>query len=190
MRNLNGAKMSYLTQRDVDNFGPELLDVAQLAARHTMEPELQRLHDENQLLQDQLNVATKTAIDRELDAAVPNWRQINSDERFNRWLLLPDTYSGVIRDRLLKDAAAAGIAARVANFFRGYLAQAGAASTNTAVRSTSGSKPTYARSQITQMAAMRRRGEIGDKEWARWEHELIRAGREGRIQGALDLAGR
>jgi hypothetical protein len=40
------------------------------------------------------------------------------------------------------------------------------------------------------MAAMRRRGEINDAEWARWEHELIAAGREGRIIGALDLAGR
>jgi hypothetical protein len=33
-------------------------------------------------------------------------------------------------------------------------------------------------------------GEINDAEWARWEHELIAAGREGRIIGALDLAGR
>jgi hypothetical protein len=45
---------------------------------------------------------------------------------------------------------------------------------------------TYARSQITQMAAMRRRGEISDAEWAKWEHELIAAGKEGRIRGALD----
>jgi hypothetical protein len=37
---------------------------------------------------------------------------------------------------------------------------------------------------------MRRRGEIGDEEWARWEHELVAAGREGRILGALDPAGR
>jgi len=40
------------------------------------------------------------------------------------------------------------------------------------------------------MAAMRRRGEISDAEWAKWEHELIAAGKQGRIRGALDLAGR
>jgi hypothetical protein len=39
------------------------------------------------------------------------------------------------------------------------------------------------------MAAMRRKGQIGDAEWAKWEHELIRAGREGRIRAALDIDG-
>src|SRR5262249_23299796 len=43
--------------------------------------------------------------------------------------------------------------------------------------------------QITQMASMRRRGQIGDAEWARWEHELVAAGREGRIRGALNNDG-
>ena len=90
----------------------------------------------------------------------------------------------------MKDAAAAGNASRVANFFKGFLA-AGNAPANTAARSATPSrKPTYVRSQITQMAAIRRRGEIGDAEWARWEHELVAAGKEGRILGALDLAGR
>ena len=76
------------------------------------------------------------------------------------------------------------------NFFRGFLAQAGAAAQTTGRSATPSGKPTYARSQITQMAAMRRRGEIGDAEWARWENELIAAGREGRIRGALEPAGR
>ena len=39
--------MTYLTPRDVDNFGSEFIDVAQRAAMHTMSPELERLHDEN-----------------------------------------------------------------------------------------------------------------------------------------------
>ena len=39
------------------------------------------------------------------------------------------------------------------------------------------------------MAAMRRKGQISDQEWAKWEHELIRAGREGRIRGALNNDG-
>src|SRR6516165_10866624 len=118
---------SYLTREDEQNFGPELLDVAIRAARHAVSPELQRLHEENQELQGQLNSATKMTIDRELDAAVPDWRQINADERFHSWLLMPEPYSGVIRDRLLKDAAAAGDAQRLVSIFQGFLAAAGQA---------------------------------------------------------------
>src|SRR5262249_28456952 len=97
MRHLKEREMaSYLTQEDVHNFGPELLDVAQRAAQHAIGPELQRLYEENQQLHDEVSRAAKMAIDRELDAAVPNWRQINNDERFHQWLLLPEPYSGVI----------------------------------------------------------------------------------------------
>src|SRR5215510_6677993 len=147
--------MSYLTLDDERNFGPELLDVATRAAHHALAPELQRLHNENMALQSQLDVATKRTIDQALDREIPNWREINNGESFHRWLLLPDTYSGVIRDRLLKDAAAAGDAARVANFFRGYLAQAGAAA-QYPTRAAAPSGKIYTRGQITQMAAMRR----------------------------------
>ena len=98
--------------------------------------------------------------------------------------------SGVIRDRLLKDAAHSGDAQRVATFFRGFLAAAAQTPASSAPQRTSRrapSGPIYTRGQITQMATMRRRGQIGDKEWARWEHELITAGRDGRIAGALSL---
>ena len=118
---------SYLTLEDERNFGPELLDVATRAARHALAPELQQLRDENQALQDQLDSATKMSIDQYLDAHVPNWRSINADERFHNWLLQPEPYSGIIRDRLLKDAAQAANASRVASFFKGFLAAAGQA---------------------------------------------------------------
>jgi hypothetical protein len=179
----------YLTMDDERNFGPELLDVATRAARQAMAPELQQLHAENQHLHDQLTSTKKLAIDQYLDAHVPNWREINSSEKFHAWLLAPEIYSGVIRDRLLKDAAAKGDAARVANFFTSFIA-AGNFPNPAARSATPSNKPIYTRGQITQMAAMRRRGQIPDPEWARWEVELVAAGREGRIIGALDPAGR
>src|SRR5262249_38421729 len=111
---------SYLTNEDVQNFGPELLDVATRAAKHALGPELEQLYNENQQLRDEVGRATKTTIDQYLDQHVPNWREINADERFHSWLLMPDTYSGVIRDRLLKDAAHAANAQRVASFFTGF----------------------------------------------------------------------
>src|SRR5262249_37501712 len=113
--------MGYLTNQDLQDFGPELLDVAQRAAQHAVGPELQQLHDENQRLRDEVSRAAKNTIDQYLDANVPGWRQINADERFHQWLLMPDPYSGVIRDRLLKDAAHAANAQRVASFFTGFV---------------------------------------------------------------------
>jgi hypothetical protein len=187
---------NYLTREDEQNFGPELLDVAMRAAQHAVGPELQRLHEENQELQDQLNSATKLSLDRELDAAVPNWRQINADPRFHAWLLLPETYSGVIRDRLLKDAAAAGDAQRLINFFRGFLREQGGAgqpaaagpAPRRAARAPSGQR-IYDRSEITRMWTLRRQGKINDQDWLRWEYELCRASKEGRVRGALDADG-
>jgi len=181
---------SYLTLEDERNFGPELLDVSIRAARHAMAPELQALHDENAQLRDEVGRAAKMAIDRELDAAVPDWRQINASEQFHRWLLLPEPYSGIIRDRLLKDAAAAANAPRVVSIFQGFLREVGAAgqAPQRAFRASS-SKPVYSRGQILQMAAMRRKGEINDQDWLRWEYELVAAGREGRIKGALNNDG-
>ena len=188
--------MSYLTQRDLDNFGSELIDVAQRAAQHALAPELQRLHEENQDLQDQLTSATKMTIDQYLDREVPNWRSINADERFHSWLLQPEPYSGIIRDRLLKDAANAANATRVASFFKGFLAAAGQApveqaSTDQARQRTSrrapSGRPIYTREQITQMWRLRRQGKIDDQAWAKWEYELCLASKEGRVVGALSL---
>src|SRR5262249_15509774 len=144
----------------------------------------------NAQLRDQLNATTKTTIDRELDAAVPDWRQINAGERVHQWLLLPEPYSWIIWDRLFKDAAAAANAQRGISIFRGYLREAGAAgqAPQRAFRASSG-KPVYTRGQILQMAAMRRKGQIADAEWQRWEHELCAASREGRIRGGLNNDG-
>src|SRR5262245_3253127 len=116
---------SYLTQEDLNNFGGELIDVVQRGARQAVAPELHRLEQENQELRVEVHRATKNTIDQRLDANVPKWRQINNDERFHNWLLMPEPYSGVIRDRLLKDAARAGDAQRMVNIFRGFIAEVG-----------------------------------------------------------------
>jgi len=162
---------SYLTQQDLDNFGPELIDVAQRAAHHAMGPELQRLHDENEQLRDEVSRAAKTSIDQYLDANVSNWREINNDPRFHSWLLQPEPYSGVVRDRLLKDAAHSANAPRVASFFKGFLAAEGVVgpapartTAGRAARSPSGQR-IYSRDEITRMWSLRRQGKIDDAAW-------------------------
>jgi len=170
----------YLTQEDERNFGPELLSVAIRSARHALAPELQQLDNENAQLRDEVSRAAKMAIDRELDAAVPDWRQINADERFHRWLLMPEPYSGIVRDRLLKDAAAAANAARVISIFQGFLREVGAAGQVPAGQAparrraptTPSGQRIYDRSEIVRVWERRRRGQVSDEAWGRWEAEL------------------
>jgi hypothetical protein len=180
-----------LTQRDLDDFGPEMLDLAQRAARHAVSPELAQLREENQQLHDEVGRAAKLALDQALDAHIPDWRQINGDPRFHAWLLLPETYSGVIRDRLLKDAAAAGDASRLINFFRGFLREQGGVGQPAQGGSRRAVQPSgqriYDRAEIVRMWARRRKGQISDEAWGRWEAELCRASKEGRVRGALSL---
>ena len=58
-----------------------------------------------------------------MDARLPNWREINTNDEFLSWLRLPDPYSGAIRHEMLKSAYAAGNASRVLAFFNGFLAE-------------------------------------------------------------------
>ena len=183
-------------QDDVNNFGPEILDVIQRGARQTMAPILDRLAERDEQLREGLQRAAKTAIDRALDAAVPNWREINQDPRWIQWLNSLEPYSGYRRQDLLNDAVAQGDAGRVIAIFKGFIAEAGGqqgqASQPGQPLPRRAAQPTgrvYSRQQILDMAARRRKGEFSDEQWLRWEHELIRAANERRIRGALDADG-
>src|SRR6516165_9015227 len=173
--------MSYLTQDDVTNFGHEIIDLIQRGSRQAMAPVLDRLEERDEQLREGLQRATKTAIDHALDTAVPNWREVNQDPRWFQWLNSPEPYSGYRRQDLLNDATAQGDADRVIRIFKGFVAEAGgqqgqasqpgrAAPSYRPAQSSRG--PLYSRSQILEMASRRRRGEIDDKAWARWEVEL------------------
>jgi hypothetical protein len=192
--------MSYLTRQDVDNFGHEIIDLIQRGSRQAMAPILDRLEERDEQLREGLQRAAKTAIDHALDTAVPNWREVNQDPRWFDWLNSPEPYSGYRRQDLLNDATAKGDAGRVIVIFKGFIAAAG----GQPAQSTQPGQPAWAmpnyppapssgrqisRDQILQMASLRRKGQINDADWARWERELIAAGRERRIRGALDADG-
>jgi hypothetical protein len=125
---------------------------------------------------------------------VPQWREINRHPQWLAWLQQTDTYSRVKRQRLLDDAVEKGDANRVIKFFQGFLAESAwlqgqAQPANAGGRPAASGQTTYTREQILQMADRRRKGVINDTDWAAWERELIRAGAEGRVVGALPLDG-
>src|SRR5262249_20429899 len=77
--------MPYLTNEDVTNFGPELVDLAQRAAQHAVGPELQELERRNAELSARLAREVKRNLDVALERAVPDWRQVNQDPRWLQW---------------------------------------------------------------------------------------------------------
>src|SRR5262249_43102790 len=120
----------------------------------------------------------------------------NQNPEFHQWLAGVYPPTGTTRQLLLDRAVAESNAARVAQFFREFLQQVGQAPavsapqrTSRRARTTPSGDPIYTRPQIEAMWARRRKGLIGDEAWARWEHEIVRAGAEGRIVGALNADG-
>jgi hypothetical protein len=187
----------FLTQQDVDNFGPEVVDFAQRAAAHAMGPHLMALGQENAELRHRLDQQTRRDLNQQLDARVPNWREIDQSPAWQRWLAQLDPFSGQQRQWLLNDAIQKGHVNRVVGFFRGFsqeyadgssYAQAHRARDRS--RQYGSGQPTYTRQQIANLYERHRKGEIDDATWARTEAEIVRAGAEGRIIGGLDVNGR
>lgn len=112
---------SLLTDADVKDFGPDVIDFAKRAAMEAVTPELNALKKQNQQLNQKLGQSTSTNLWTALRAAVPDADTINTDERFRNWLSLRDVYSGMIRGELLKAAFTRGDTARVIAFFRGFV---------------------------------------------------------------------
>lgn len=112
---------SYLTQEDVQNYGNELIDVTQRAALHAVAPHLQALESQNAELQARLAREARRNLDQQVELAVPNYREIDRDPRWHRWLLGIDVLSGRVRQQLLNEAISSAAAPRVISFFRGFL---------------------------------------------------------------------
>src|SRR5262245_57731477 len=111
---------NYLTQDDVDRFGGDLVNLAQRAAAHALEPTLQGLANENAELQRRLAKESRHRLDQQVAAAVPNYREIDRDPRWHQWLIGLDPHTGQLRQTILNDAIASGNVSRVAAFFRGF----------------------------------------------------------------------
>src|SRR6516225_4422971 len=148
---------AWLTQKDVDDYGHDVLDLAQRAALHAMTPELQRLDAQNESLRQQVAQEQRRGLYQTLDAQLPNWREIDSDPRWRQWLLFSDPYNKRPRQSLLNEAIAAGDATRVLSFFRGYLAEAPQSSQRQPQAGTiGGGGRIYTRAEIDRLHAWRR----------------------------------
>jgi hypothetical protein len=189
---------SYLTAQDVQNYGTELLDVSQRAALHALAPVVQDLERQHEDLQRRLAKEARRNLDAAVERAIPNYREIDRDPRWHQFLRETDLYTGQPRQALLNIAIADGSATRVVALFRGFLQevggsqQAGAQTSRSAPARASSGGPIYSREQITKLYDQHRRGAYAGREaeWAKLEVDIIRAGREGRIQNPVSVAGK
>jgi hypothetical protein len=117
---------SQLTAEDFENYGTDLIDMTRRAAVEATAPALNALRQENHQLRQMAVRSQNASIQQELDRALPGWREeVYSDPRFSSWLSDVDSYNGVPRTQLLRQAVAAGDAARVVRLYKGFLAEAG-----------------------------------------------------------------
>lgn len=119
-----------VTPEEVQEYGPEFMDLVGRKAKEAAGPLVQSLQSEIQGLKQQLGyVGSSLAQDgrermlSQLTAQLPEWADINHDPKFISWLALPDPFSGVIRHNLLKAAWDRNDTARSLAFFKGFLAE-------------------------------------------------------------------
>jgi hypothetical protein len=177
-----------ITQRDIDDYGPELIDMTQRAAADVVAPHLQALNEQTAALQRQVAIERRKNLDQQVERAVPNYRTIDNDPRWHQWLLGVDPLNGVIRQQLLNAAIERGDLVACVAMFRGWANEfrdsQSAAAPATASRgrsSNGGNKPVYDNESIKELYERHRKGLIPDAEWARIENDIFAAQREGRI---------
>lgn len=125
-----------VTSQDEDRFGSDLVEFARRAVREGMAPIESRLQTLEQYARQIAGkaervdaVAQEVAVSREKDfwtslaAEVPDWEQINADQRWIQWLLDVDPVAGKQRQKALEEAQAAFDSKRVVALFNLFKAQ-------------------------------------------------------------------
>lgn len=124
------ASTKLLTEDEERDYGQDFLKVVGKKAKEELSPEVSALKKQVADLEAKLtgvngfvaqNAREKMLSD--MDARLPNWREVNVNDEFKSWLALPDPYSGVIRHDMLKAAYAGNDTRRVLAFFNGFLAE-------------------------------------------------------------------
>lgn len=206
-----------ITEDEERDYGSDFLKVVGKKAREELGPVIKGYESKIAELEDQLRGVRGVVVQDNqaklmstLDTRLPTWRDLNTNQEFLNWLLLPDPYSGAIRHDMLKAAYAQGNANRVLAFFNGFLAEEAATSpagsepdTGTRVpkvplsslaapgraKTAAGNnapaeKPSFTRAEIaafySDIAADKYRGRDDQKN--KLEAQIFEAQREGRIR--------
>lgn len=125
-----------ITDKDLETYGPELLDVigrkaqemaAQIVEQRMAElkPQLEQTKEQVDQFASQVYKSSEQRFYGELERVVPDWQAINADQRWLAWLGEVDPISGVPRQQHLDHAAQQLDHARVAMLFNTFKQAAG-----------------------------------------------------------------
>jgi len=125
---INPPPLKRLTDKEIAEFGPEIIEVMGKRAEEVVAPLVAQLVNEIQSLKGQVggvrNTMARTAQEQvfdQLEREMPGaFQRLNFDPGFAAWLDSPDDLSGMMRRQLLNDAYAKGQANRVISFFRNF----------------------------------------------------------------------
>jgi hypothetical protein len=128
------APASPLTEEEVAQFGPDLIDIIRRVAKQetgvALDAQLKPVQKSVKHVQETVaasqKVVAQSARERMLAAlsdAVPEWTQQNEDPKFLEWLTQQDAFSGRVRDELLADAYRKNDAPRLIAIFKGFQAE-------------------------------------------------------------------
>lgn len=119
-----------LTKKEVEEYGPELVDMIMRVATNLTAPQIRQLADEQRRLAGVVNTSAqsfqKSARDLlydHLNDKVSDWETINNSEEFLDWLGEVDLFSGYSRKAGLMQAFENNDAQRVIQMFKAYKAE-------------------------------------------------------------------
>lgn len=116
-----------VTDKDVEDFGGDLVDLIKRQATEIAQAEVKRLQEENAQLREELTGVSERQGDiarqnyfSDLGRIVPDYEEINTDQRFLDWLSEVDPLSGFQRQEYLTNAFNTYDVARTATLFNTF----------------------------------------------------------------------
>lgn len=121
----------FLTDSDTTEYGADAVDFTKRAAREELAPvmaaiaelraQVDRLQGVTPVVNQLVNSQRMTAEERffaDIAREIPDWQKVNSDPKFQDWLLSPDPMTGITRQTYLEDAQRSFDSARATNIFK------------------------------------------------------------------------
>lgn len=119
-----------ITDADIEEFGADTIELVRRAVREEqsgvvtgLQQKISQLEAQLAGVGQQMQLSGRDRLFATLDSQVANWRELNVNDEFLNWLAESDPYSGQTRHDLLKVAFERNDAARVVNFFNGFLTE-------------------------------------------------------------------
>lgn len=112
-----------LSPDEIADYGEDFVGMVKRIAEGVVDGKVAPLTSEVGRQKAAHQVVQNQSMHEQMNKLFPQWAELNAYEPFIEWVMLPDPYSGAIRQGLMQEAWDAGDARRVNAFFQGFLAE-------------------------------------------------------------------